>query len=379
LKKGKEASLHRKHLWVFSGAISKMDPNLNDGELVDVFSYSGEFLARGYYSNKGSIAVRVMTFDPSESIDGSYYRRQFESSKIKRSNLPLSETNVMRLIHGEGDGVPSLIVDLYDRHIVIQAHSIAIHHDRQMIAEALDQVFDPETIYYKSESTMNQTVENEWLKGDTAETIVLENGKKFHINWVTGQKTGFFIDQRENRQLLNELKNIGSVLNTFCYSGGFSVCSPLDSIEKIVSVDSSKVAIEMCNKNIALNQLSSFHTSYCQDVFDFLSKLEESFDMVILDPPAFAKHIGARHQAIQAYKRLNIQGMKHVKKHGFMMTYSCSQVVDRDLFEKAVYSAAIESGRKIQILKHLGQASDHPINIFHPEGNYLKGLLLQLD
>lgn len=380
LKKGKEASILRKHLWIFSGALQKIDSSIEEGVIVKVFNHNNEYLATGIYSSLGSISIRIISFVDCE-IDIHFFIEKLEQAKQKRTVILHKNTNTYRWFHGEGDEIPSLIIDGYNDIFVFQAHSLGIHKLRKLIAEALIHVFKPKAIYYKSESTLNKKVENEWLYNPNqseGKTEVLENGHRFIVNWVEGQKTGFFIDQKDNRYLMSQLQGIKSVLNTFCYTGGFSVSAPKFELERVVSVDSSKVAIALCEKNMALNNLDSIHNAHCQDVFEFLTMNKENFDLVVLDPPAFAKHIGSKHQAIQAYKRLNILGMRRVNPGGILMTYSCSQVVDRETFEKTIYSAAIESGRSISILGYLHQSKDHPINIFHPEGSYLKGLLIHV-
>jgi 23S rRNA (cytosine1962-C5)-methyltransferase len=381
LKKGKEASILRKHLWIFSGALQKIDSNLEEGAIVRVYNHNNEYLATGIYSSLGSISIRIISFVDCE-IDIHFFIGKLEQAKQKRASIQQSNTNTYRWFHGEGDEIPSLIIDGYNDIFVFQAHSLGIHKLRKVITEALIHVFKPNAIYYKSESTLNKKVENEWLYNPNqseGETEVLENGHRFIVNWVEGQKTGFFIDQKDNRYLMSQLQGIKSVLNTFCYTGGFSVSAPKFELERVVSVDSSKVAIALCEKNMALNNLDSIHTAHCQDVFEFLTMNKENFDLVVLDPPAFAKHMDARHRAVQAYKRLNVNALNQINSGGLLFTFSCSQVVDKQLFRNTITAAAIESGRSVRLLHQLSQPADHPVSLFHPEGEYLKGLVLQVD
>ncbi|MBP7478453.1 MAG: class I SAM-dependent rRNA methyltransferase [Chitinophagales bacterium] len=380
LKANKEASLERYHSWVFSGAIDLYDDTIIDGEVVEVFSSKNESLGVGHFSSAGSISVRMLAFK-NQSIDADFYLQKFKDSIRLRKQIISIDTDCFRLIHGEGDGLPGLIIDVYFKHIVVQAHSLGMHLQRELIKDALIQCFpEVKTIFYKSETTLHAAkVTNEWLLGSESETLVKEHNVPFTVNWAEGQKTGFFLDQRDNRKLLGSLSKGKSVLNTFCYTGGFSSYAIEGGASHVVSIDISQKAIDMTEKNIALLKSKAKHSAICGDIFEYLKTAEEVFDIVVLDPPAFAKNLSAKHNAVQAYKRLNIAGMKKVKPGGFLFTFSCSQVIDKDLFAKTVYSAAIESKRNIRILKNLEQGGDHPVNIFHPEGQYLKGLLLFID
>jgi 23S rRNA (cytosine1962-C5)-methyltransferase len=380
IKPGKEASIERKHLWVFSGAIDRVEDNLEDADLASIYTSKEKFLAIGYYSADSSIAARILSFED-EAIDVEFYKKRLTEAWTVRSIVLNDLTNACRWVHAEGDGLPGLIIDFYNKHAVIQAHSPTMHHHRSMIADAIQQILPSVTsIYYKPVITKNDKNNlPEFLLGDSPETIILENGNQFSVNWVEGQKTGFFIDQRDNRALLQSICKDKSVLNTFCYSGGFSVYALAGGAATVTSVDSSATAMLLTDKNIALLSNHQNHISHCGDVFDFMKSNEELFDIVILDPPAFAKSQNARHSAIQAYKRLNKEGLKKVKSGGYLMTYSCSQVVDKDIFHKTIYSAALESGRSIRVLRNLEQAPCHPVNMYHPEGHYLKGLWLRVD
>jgi 23S rRNA (cytosine1962-C5)-methyltransferase len=380
IKSGKEASLDRKHLWVFSGAIDSVEDTLQDADIVSVYSSKEKFLGTGYYSADSSIAVRILSFED-VAIDVQFYIQRLAEAWVVRSTVRTDHTNTFRWIHAEGDGLPGLIVDFYNHHAVIQAHSPTMHTHRSLIAEAIQTVVPSiNTIYYKPVVNKNdKNILPEYLYGSAPNTSVLENGNIFEVNWVEGQKTGFFIDQRDNRALLQTICKGKSVLNTFCYSGGFSVYALAGGASSVTSVDSSATAMALTDQNIALQPNPENHTSVCEDVFNFMRDNEDKYDIVILDPPAFAKSQNARHSAIQAYKRLNKEGLKKVKKGGYLMTYSCSQVVDKEIFAKTIYSAALESGRSIRILKNLEQTPCHPVNMYHPEGHYLKGLWLYVE
>ncbi|MEO8147056.1 MAG: class I SAM-dependent rRNA methyltransferase [Bacteroidia bacterium] len=391
LKKDKERSLLNFHPWVFSGAIAKQDNDIEDGDVVEVFSDDQKYLATGHL-NKGSITVRLLLFEQKE-IDENFWIEKLNAALEVRKQLGLvnsETTNVYRLIHGEGDGLPGLIIDIYNKAAVIQCHSIGMYRSRKMIAECLHKVFKDEltTIYDKSADTLhNQNqlkVENDFLLGNEASTVVKENNIMFEVNWVEGQKTGFFIDQRENRQLLQHYSKNKKVLNTFAYSGGFSLYALKGGASMVHSVDSSKKATEAYQKNVLLNQeiiaddneIEIFFTS---DVFNFMKQSEGNYDMIILDPPAFAKHLDAVKKAAIAYRNLNYDAFRRINKNGIVFTFSCSQAIDKTLFRKIIFAAAAMSKRHVRILHQLTQPADHPISIYHPEGEYLKGLVLHVE
>ena len=384
LKKGKEESLQRRHPWVFSGAIERMDEDISEGEVVDVCTKNGGFIARGHYQ-QGSIAVRVLTFDDGEPIDAAFWQRRLRSALSVRRAIGIADTpanNTYRLVHGEGDMLPGLIIDIYDQTAVVQAHSIGMHHSRRQIAEALVQVMEGRTanVYYKSETTLPFVEpENGYLIGHATETTAMENGLTFHVDWLGGQKTGFFVDQRDNRALVERYAQGRRVLNMFCYTGGFSVYAMRGGARQVHSVDASAKAIELTRRNVALNfPDDARHEAFTDDAFHFLEQADV-YDLVILDPPAFAKHRGALHNALKGYIRLNTKGFERVAKGGIMFTFSCSQVVTKDQFRAAVFTAAVQAGRTVRILHQLHQPADHPINIYHPEGEYLKGLVLYVE
>ncbi len=382
LKKGKEEAIGRKHPWIFSGAIQHIDP-CTSGELIEISDYKGNFCGIGY-SGTGSIALRVLSFE-NEPIDTHFWQKRFQMSYQLRQDLGLGlqgDTTAYRLIHGEGDGIPGLIVDIYGKTAVLQAHTDGIYEQLTPISEALRAVMGAslERIYSKSRSSMHDDeVEDRYLLGSPSTEVATENGMKFRINWEEGQKTGFFIDQRENRKLLKHYAAGKTVLNTFSYSGGFSVAALLGNASKVVSVDISQHAINLADDNVQLNDVAMRHTGICDDVLKYLSDAQEMYDIVVLDPPAFAKSVKKKHAATMGYKRLNILGMKRVAAGGLLFTFSCSQVIDTELFEHTVRAAAIESGRNARILHRLSQGPDHPVNIFHPEGHYLKGLVIRVD
>jgi 23S rRNA (cytosine1962-C5)-methyltransferase len=384
LKKGKEISIQRFHPWIFSGAIQKMEGAVTDGGWVQVVDSKNQTLGFGHYQH-GSIAVRMLSFKHEEPSENFWKEKISEALSVRnRAGLPNGSTNAFRLIHGEGDGLPGLIVDYYAGVLVVQAHDAGMHLDRHAIAEALQQVLGPDlkTIYYKSHSTlpgkMRDSQTDEYLFGESAgEQIILEYGNQFLIDWQEGQKTGFFLDQRENRKLLRTFSKGKKVLNTFCYTGGFSVYGLQAGAELMHSVDSSRKAIDLTIRNISLNGFSpEQHECFAVDTFDFLKDKRDQYDVIVLDPPAFAKHRDARHQAVRGYQRLNAEAMHAIKAGGILFTFSCSQVVDRQLFYNTIVSAAIQAGRDISVLHHLSQPADHPVSIFHPEGEYLKGLVL---
>ncbi|MGB0864311.1 MAG: class I SAM-dependent rRNA methyltransferase [Saprospiraceae bacterium] len=386
LNKKKIAAVKRFHPWIFSGAIQKMERPVEDGELVEVRAMGGEFLAIGYYQDN-TIAIRILSFKK-ELINEAYWENTLKSAYNLRNKLGLVDseiTNAYRLIHAEGDGVPGLIIDIYNTTAVIQCHSIGIHQRIEVIKSALLAIYGNklEAIYDKSKETLPkeyaQTIENGYLHGHSDNQIVKENKNMFFVDWALGQKTGFFLDQRENRKLLAQYAPNKSVLNTFCYSGGFSIYALRAGASLVHSVDVSKKAIDWTDKNVEINGFENKHESYAQDVLRFLKRTEESYDIVVVDPPAYAKSKKARHNAVQGYKRLNAEAFKKVKNGGLMFTFSCSQVVDRVLFHNTIVAAALESKRKVRVLHHLSQPADHPMNIYHPEGSYLKGLVLQVE
>ena len=379
----KTQSIERRHPWIFSGALKKMPEDITDGQVVAVLDARGNELAKGHF-NHGSIAVRVLTFE-NEAIDQLFFNKRIANAVALRKllNLFRSDNSICRIVHGEGDELPGLVVDYYGGVAVIQCHSFGMYLQIDLIVEALKSALPNEliAIYNKSSDTLpkREQIIDGYLFG-TCETphIALENGVKYNIDWINGQKTGFFIDQRENRALLAKYSRDKKILNTFCYSGGFSLAALKNGANEVHSLDSSKKAIEVTDNNIQLNDLVDKHTAIVADAMVYIRETGEDFDIVILDPPAFAKHRDKRHQAVQGYKRLNAMAMSHIRPGGLLMTYSCSQVVDKALFTHTIIAAAIESGRSVRILEQLHQPADHPINAFHPEGEYLKGLLVQV-
>ena len=387
LKPGKEESLKRFHPWVFSGAIAKIEGEPEEGEVVDVYTSKKEFIACGHYQI-GSIAVRVLSF-VQETIDRAFWKRRLSVALDLRRSLDLvdnPQNNTCRLVHGEGDNLPGLIVDVYGKTAVMQAHSAGMHVDRMEIAEALSEVMKGivENIYYKSETTLpfkaDLGPENGFIKGGSPENIALENGLKFHVDWLKGQKTGFFVDQRENRHLLERYSKGRNVLNMFCYTGGFSFYAMRGGANLVHSVDSSAKAIDLTNKNVELNFPGDpRHEAFAEDAFKYLDRMGDQYDLIILDPPAFAKHRDALRNALRGYSKLNAKAFEKIKPGGILFTFSCSQVVDKKDFRNAVFTAAAQSGRSVRILHQLTQPGDHPVNIYHPEGEYLKGLVLYVE
>ena len=384
ITKGKEQSILRKHPWVFSGAIADETTEFQDGDLVCLTTKKQQVLGIGHFQH-ATIAVRMLSFDY-ETIDQAFYERRLQNAfeLRKRIGLLRADNNIFRLCHGEGDQLPGLIIDYYAGVAVIQCHSIGMYKQVELIAAALVQVLgkDLKAIYSKSSDTLpkRQEVQDAYLYGAVeVPHLALENGVKYHIDWINGQKTGFFIDQRENRALLGKYAQGKKVLNTFCYSGGFSLQALNNNAELVHSLDSSKKAIALTDDNVALNGFESKHASIVDDAMDYMKDLPEDYDIIVLDPPAFAKHRDKRHQAIQGYKRLNAHAIRQIKPGGFIFTFSCSQVVDTQLFTNTVIAAAIEAGRSCRILEQLQQPADHPIQAFHPEGAYLKGLVIQID
>ena len=385
LKRGKEESLLRFHPWVFSGAIAQADDDLKDGDLVRVLTNHGDFIAVGH-CQMGSIAVRVLSFRDVD-IDADFWASRLASALKVRQSIGIADNpknNTYRLVHGEGDNLPGLIIDVYDRTAVMQAHSIGMPLQRKQIAEQLVKVMGSriDNVYYKSETTLPfmDDMENGFVYGGSEDNVALENGLKFYVDWLRGQKTGFFVDQRDNRSLLERYSAGKSVLNMFCYTGGFSVYAMRGGAKLVHSVDSSAKAIELTNRNIALNfEGDNRHEAFCEDAFKYLEQAGNNYDLIILDPPAFAKHRGALHNALKGYTRLNNKAFQKIQPGGILFTFSCSQVVTKDHFRNAVFTAAAQAGRKVRILHQLHQPADHPINIYHPEGEYLKGLVLYVE
>ena len=387
LKRGKEESLKRFHPWIFSGAIHHMDEGIEEGETVRVITAAGEFIAVGHYQI-GSIAVRVLSFEDIE-INTDFWCERLQSALDVRIGVGIADSptnNTYRLVHGEGDYLPGLVIDCYGSTAVMQAHSVGMHVCRNEICQALVQVMGDRiaNVYYKSETTLPYKAdlhqENGFLVGGDASNVAMENGLKFHIDWLRGQKTGFFVDQRENRSLLEQYAKGKSVLNMFCYTGGFSVYAMRGDAKQVHSVDSSAKAIELTNDNVALNfPGDARHEAFCEDAFKYLDEHDQQYDLIVLDPPAFAKHRAALRNALKGYTRLNVKGLQRIKKGGILFTFSCSQVVTKDNFRNAVFTAAAQVGRKVRILHQLHQPADHPVNIYHPEGEYLKGLVLYVE
>ena len=396
LKKSKEESLRRFHPWVFSGAIARMDDGLEEGDVVRVIGFDNNFLGVGHVQ-VGSIAVRILSFRDIAIEDAFWQSRLREAWNVRKSiglyrpegkEGGKSVNTTYRLVHGEGDNLPGLVIDCYGKTAVMQAHSIGMHVSRLDIAKALKEVLGDsvEHIYYKSETTLpfkaNLGQENEFiLGGPTNENLTVENGLRFHVDWLRGQKTGFFVDQRDNRALLEHYAKGRTVLNMFCYTGGFSVYALRGGASLVHSVDSSAKAVELTNANVAINFAPEDHRhkAFCEDAFKFLDSHNDQYDLIVLDPPAFAKHRGALKNALKGYTRLNVKGLQRIRKGGILFTFRCSQVVTKELFRQAVFTAAAQTGRKVRILHQLHQPADHPINIYHPEGEYLKGFVLYVE
>ena len=383
LKKGKDAAVRRFHPWVFSGALYDIKGDVEDGTVVEVRDAKGEFLALGHYQ-QGSIAVRIFSFKQIE-IGVPFWESKLRAALNYRQAIGIADdeqTNAFRLVHAEGDGLPGLIIDIYNRNAIIQCHSVGMHQESEHIAKALLNVFDGEldSIYDKSSETLPRNyaygMENRVLHGAGTNTIITENGNQFYVDWEKGQKTGFFLDQRDNRQLLGTFAKGKSVLNTFCYSGGFSIYALNQGAVKVDSIDASKKAMEWTDNNVSINQNPDAHTSYVGDVLKFFKEDIPSYDVMIVDPPAFAKSVRKRHNAVQGYKRLNAAALSKMKSGGILFTFSCSQVVGRELFYNTITAAAIEARRHVKVMKFLSQPADHPVSLFHPEGEYLKGLVL---
>ena len=386
LKRGKEDSLRRFHPWIFSGAIHHMSEEPEEGELVEVFTSENEYIATGHYQI-GSIMVRVLTFEH-EPIDQSFYERKLSIAQDVRQRIGVigGNNNTYRLVHGEGDNLPGLVIDIYGNTAVMQAHSVGMHTDRKIIAQALKTVMGEQlrNIFYKSETTLPFKAElgqeNGFLLGGDTDDVAMENGLKFHVDWLRGQKTGFFVDQRDNRSLLERYSKGRKVLNMFCYTGGFSFYAMRGGAELVHSVDSSQKAIDLTKANVELNfPKDTRHEAFAEDAFKFLDQMQTPYDLIILDPPAFAKHKDALRNALKGYTRLNKKAFEKIQPGGILFTFSCSQAVNKDQFRTAVFTAAASAGRNVRILHQLHQPADHPINIYHPEGEYLKGLVLYVE
>lgn len=387
LKKGKDESLKRFHPWVFSGAIARIDEGIEEGDVVRVITGGGDFIALGHYQ-VGSIAVRVLSFED-VTIDDAFWSGRLMSALKMRQSIGIADNpdnNTYRLVHGEGDNLPGLVIDCYGKTAVMQAHSVGMHVCREDIAHRLVEVMGDriDNVFYKSETTLPFKAdlgrENGFIVGGHDDNVAVENGLKFHVDWLKGQKTGFFVDQRENRSLLEHYAKDKTVLNMFCYTGGFSFYAMRGGAGLVHSVDSSAKAIELTDANIRLNfPGDSRHASFCEDAFRFLDAARDKYDLIILDPPAFAKHRAALHNALKGYTRLNVKAFERIRKGGILFTFSCSQVVTKDNFRNAVFTAAALAGRNVRILHQLHQPADHPVNIYHPEGEYLKGLVLYVE
>lgn len=388
LKSGKEESLKRFHPWIFSGAIAYAEGEPEEGEVVDVYTSKKEFIACGHFQI-GSIAVRVLSF-AQETVDHAFWVRKLESARALRVALGLignPQTDTYRLVHGEGDNLPGLIIDIYGSTAVMQAHSAGMHVCRLEIADALIQVMGDtvRNIYYKSETTLPFKAdllakENGFIKRGSTDNVAMENGLRFHVDWLKGQKTGFFVDQRENRYLLERYASGRNVLNMFCYTGGFSFYAMRGGAKLVHSVDSSAKAIDLTNENVKLNFPDDpRHQAYAEDAFKFLDRMGDQYDLIILDPPAFAKHRDALRNALRGYTKLNAKAFEKIRPGGILFTFSCSQVVTKENFRNAVFTAAAQTGRSVRILHQLTQPGDHPVNIYHPEGEYLKGLVLYVE
>lgn len=387
LKKGKEESLKRFHPWVFSGAISHIDDGIEEGCIVRVVAYSGEILAVGHFQI-GSIAVRVLSFDDIE-INDDFWNIRLQSALDMRKRIGIADNpanDTYRLVHGEGDNLSGLVIDCYGKTAVMQAHSVGMHVCRHVIADRLIAVMAGriDNVFYKSETTLPFKAElgqeNGFIIGSSDDNIAVENGLKFHVDWLKGQKTGFFVDQRDNRSLLENYACGLKVLNMFCYTGGFSVYAMRGGAELVHSVDSSAKAVALTDANIALNfPNDDRHASFCEDAFKYLDASGDEYDLIILDPPAFAKHRAALHNALKGYARLNAKALSRIKPGGIIFTFSCSQVVTKENFRNAVFTAATMARRNVRVLHQLHQPADHPINIYHPEGEYLKGLVLYVE
>ena len=392
LRRGKEESLLRRHPWVFSGAIDHIaegDKALTEGDVVDVITKGGEFIARGHYQI-GSIAVRVLTFE-NEAIDAKWWEERIAHAKALRESLGMvnnADTTCYRLVHGEGDLLPGLVVDIYDRTAVVQCHSVGMYHSRMLIAEAIRKAYgeEIEAIYDKSSQTLPFKADLGaidgylWGRSENPDAVVLENGLKFKVNWEEGQKTGFFIDQRVNRDLVRQYSRGRRVLNTFCYTGGFSVAALAGGAKEVVSIDLSERAVKLADENVRLNfGDEAKHEAIACNAVEYLKDIDSDYDLIILDPPAFAKHHKVLGNALQGYKKINARALQKIRPGGILFTFSCSQAVSRELFRTTIFTAAAIAGRKVRIIGQLTQPADHPINIYHPEGEYLKGLVVYVE
>ena len=392
LRRGKEESLLRRHPWVFSGAIDHIaegEKALTEGDVVDVITKGGEFIARGHYQI-GSIAVRVLTFDK-EAIDAKWWEERIAHAKALRESLGMinnAATTCYRLVHGEGDLLPGLVVDIYGRTAVVQCHSVGMYHSRMLIAEAIRKAYgeEIEAIYDKSSQTLPFKADLGaidgylWGRSENPDAVVLENGLKFKVNWEEGQKTGFFIDQRVNRDLVRQYSRGRKVLNTFCYTGGFSVAALAGGAKEVVSIDLSERAVKLADENVRLNfGDEAKHEAIACNAVEYLKDIDSDYDLIILDPPAFAKHHKVLGNALQGYKKINARALQKIRPGGILFTFSCSQAVSRELFRTTIFTAAAIAGRKVRIIGQLTQPADHPINIYHPEGEYLKGLVVYVE
>ncbi|MCU4177213.1 class I SAM-dependent rRNA methyltransferase [Carboxylicivirga sp. N1Y90] len=387
LKAGKEQSLNRFHPWVFSGAIKKIKGELMEGDFVEVLDSNENFLALGH-SIIGSISVRVLSFEQVE-MDYDFWRNKIQKAYDLRKAIGLAEneqTNAYRLVHGEGDYLPGLIIDYYNGTVVVQMHTVGMYRIQDVIVDVLKDVLGDKlkSVYAKSEGTLPYKAyvdaTNGYIYGDKPEKIALENGLKFHVDWEKGQKTGFFVDQRENRSLIERYSKGRKVLNMFCYTGGFSFYAMRGDAKLVHSVDSSERAIQVTNDNVQLNfPGDERHQAFAEDAFKYLGETKDQYDLIILDPPAFAKHQNVVKNALQGYRRLNAKAMEQIQKGGILFTFSCSQVITKEQFRTMVFSAAARAGRKVRILQQLTQPADHPVDIYHPEGEYLKGLVVYVD
>ncbi len=386
LKKGKEESLNRFHPWVFSGAVASLPENIEEGDIVNISTHNGTHIGVGHYQI-GSIAVRILDFGDTAIDENFFAERLNEAYKLRKTlNLIRQDNNAFRLVHGEGDFLPGLIIDIYGNTAVVQAHSPGMHYARNIIADALVNLNDAgiKNVYYKSETTLPYKAQldpqNDYIIGSFETNVAIENGLKFHVDWLKGQKTGFFVDQRDNRKLLEHYAKGRNVLNMFCYTGGFSFYAMRGGANLVHSVDSSTKAITLTNANVELNfPGDSRHEAFAEDAFKFLNGIDDSYDLIILDPPAFAKHRSAIKNALIGYRKLNAKAFEKIKSGGILFTFSCSQAINKEQFRLAVFSAAAQSRRKVRILHQLTQPADHPINIYHPEGEYLKGLILYVE
>ena len=392
LKPGKDVPVRRFHPWIFSGAVARVEGRPEDGDIAEVYDRAGKLLGVGHFHH-GSIAVRLLSFGPANIAEPGFWEEKLRNALAVRALFTdiTAAGGACRLVHGEGDGLSGLIVDVYGDTAVVQCHSIGMHRQVELIAGALETVYEGRlrAVYDKSYESLPvryaETQSNGYRRVSdgydiAARHIVLENGVSFRIDWQTGQKTGFFLDQRDNRQLLSRFAPGKSVLNAFCYTGGFS-CYALRAGARLVhSVDISQRAMELCAENVKLNApFSGTHEGYTEDVLRFLKQHTQRYEVAVVDPPAYAKSLDKRHNAVQGYKRLNVEAIKSVAPGGVLFTFSCSQVVDRELFYHTIAAAAMEVGRPVRVLHHLSQGADHPVSLFHPEGSYLKGLVLKLD